>query len=225
MFYTYIHRRASDNKPFYVGKGSLVRCHCRTSRSQHWQRVVAKHGLKVEVTSPWYLEEDAFAHERFLIRCFRELGHDLVNRTDGGEGASGMKHPPRSEEWRRKRRASRKLQVFTQETKHKLSQAGLGRKPSVETRARMSESAKKAITPQILANRSIKQMGALNHASKPVICIDTQVVYPSAADAARAMRATGKLKAAKSAISEACRGGLHTAYKLRWAFFKEVPDD
>lgn len=91
MFYTYLHLRESDSKPFYVGKGQGKRAWAHRNRNLHWKNTVAKHGLKVEICAEWPTEAEAFEHERFLIACFRDMGHNLVNLTDGGEGPSGMK--------------------------------------------------------------------------------------------------------------------------------------
>jgi hypothetical protein len=72
MYYTYLHRRESDNKPFYIGKGLGKRAWAHRGRNDYWARTVAKHGLKVEIVAEWKTEEEAFEHEKFLISCFRE---------------------------------------------------------------------------------------------------------------------------------------------------------
>lgn len=92
VFYTYIHRRESDDKPFYVGKGRGKRAWHQNKRNSYWRNTVAKHGLKVEICAYWATEEQAFEHEKFLIEHFRDLGMPLVNLTDGGEGTAGYKH-------------------------------------------------------------------------------------------------------------------------------------
>ena len=92
MYYTYLHRRASDNLPFYVGKGHGDRAHQRYSRSKHWSSIVEKHGLKTELVAHWPTEQEALDHEKFLILCFRDMGFELCNKTDGGDGVSGHRH-------------------------------------------------------------------------------------------------------------------------------------
>ncbi len=99
MFYTYVHFRKDDGKPFYVGKGSGNRHLSKVGRSVYWKNVVGKHGLDSKIMCAWQYEKDAFEHERFLIQCFRDMGFQLTNLTDGGEGASGAK---RTEEQRRR---------------------------------------------------------------------------------------------------------------------------
>src|SRR6266576_3403949 len=100
----YIHRRRSDGSPFYVGKGSSQkRCHDRSSRNRHWRNIVAKHGLLVEIVMSCRTDVEARLQEVLLIakigRC--DLGKGpLVNKTDGGDGHTGL---IASSELRRKR--------------------------------------------------------------------------------------------------------------------------
>jgi hypothetical protein len=110
VFYTYLHRRESDNKPFYIGKGQGKRAWAHRNRNQHWKNTVSKHGLKVEIVAEWPEEEMAFEHEKFLIACFRDMGHNLVNITDGGEGACF----PKTED--HKKKISESLTGRTKET-------------------------------------------------------------------------------------------------------------
>lgn len=92
-YFVYIHRRADDGRPFYVGKGTMKRGRCeraheRFGRSKWWQRVVVKHGLVIEVVAHFRNEADAHDHERALIA---EIGRErLVNLTLGGEGSVGL---------------------------------------------------------------------------------------------------------------------------------------
>jgi hypothetical protein len=121
-FYTYVHMREDDGRVFYVGKGKGARAFSRRGRNPYWHRVVEKHGLRVEIAAQWASEEEAFEHERFLIQCFRDLGYELTNLTDGGEGPAGFHH--------------------ADETRKKFSQQRRGRQVSEETRAKMSASQK-----------------------------------------------------------------------------------
>jgi hypothetical protein len=102
-FYVYVHRRASDNTIFYVGKGSGFRSTRTQNRNTWWKNVVAKHGLVVEMVITDMLEVDAFQLEKDLISFYE--GH-LVNLTAGGEGAKLT-----SEETRMKLRAARRKTV------------------------------------------------------------------------------------------------------------------
>lgn len=92
--YVYVHRRADDGSVFYVGKGTIrgrsriERAFDRSNRNLYWQRVVAKHGLLVEVVASFRDDAAAQDYERLLIS---EYGRKtLTNLTDGGDGCAGI---------------------------------------------------------------------------------------------------------------------------------------
>ena len=90
-FYVYVHVKADDGEPFYVGKGQAKRAWTTSKRSTWWKNVVAKHGLVVKIQKHFQDESEAFASEIETIAILRDLGYELCNLTDGGEGASGYK--------------------------------------------------------------------------------------------------------------------------------------
>jgi hypothetical protein len=91
MFYVYAHY-TSEDRLFYIGKGSKNRAHVFYNRGTHWNNVVAKHGSPiVKILAEFGIEQDAFAKEIELIKHYREQGFKLCNVTDGGEGTSGYK--------------------------------------------------------------------------------------------------------------------------------------
>lgn len=91
-YYVYLHRRESDNKVFYVGKGKGYRCNSRSGRNSRWNKTVNKHGLIVELVYENLTEEDAFELEKDTILEMRyHFEETLCNLTDGGEGVSGYK--------------------------------------------------------------------------------------------------------------------------------------
>ena len=114
---TYLHRRNDTGAIFYVGKGDANRAKSHRGRSEHWHRVVRKHGMTVDIAASWPTEREALSHEVLLIACLRELGEPLVNQTDGGDGMSGHKHTP--------------------ETKALMSAAAKGRPKSPAAREKM----------------------------------------------------------------------------------------
>lgn len=61
--------------------------------------------------------------EQWYISLFKTFGFDLVNLTEGGEGMFGYKH---TEETKQKIREKRKNQIFTKETREKLSEVRMG---------------------------------------------------------------------------------------------------
>jgi hypothetical protein len=167
-FYTYVHRRADTGEVFYVGKGKRERAYAKQRRGDYWDRVVAKHGLTVEIMAYFYEEAGAFDHERALIAEYREAGVRLVNMTDGGDGASGAKRseetkrrmseagkgkhpaPHWSEEMRTKARARNLGKRMSAEAIEKSAAFHFGRKRSPETLAKMSAaiSGRKYSTPR-----------------------------------------------------------------------------
>lgn len=141
-FYVYIHKRATDGSVFYVGKGAGRRAWTSQSRNKHWKNTRAKHGINVEVLAHWPTELEAFEHEKFLIKCFKDMGCNLVNMTDGGEGVSGLLHSEQTiqkiknklaePEIREKCSLSRIGKLKTEDHKQKLSIALAG-KPKTES--------------------------------------------------------------------------------------------
>lgn len=120
MFYTYLHRRNDTGQVFYVGKGKGNRSTWEYGRGQYWQNIVKKHGFTAEIVAHWTSESDAFEHECFLIKVFREMGFDLANATSGGEGPAGWKA---SDATKAKQSAAAKARVATPATREKLSAA------------------------------------------------------------------------------------------------------
>lgn len=94
IFYVYLHKRATDGSIFYVGKGSGNRSTDFTHRSLHWKYVANKYGVVVDIALDNLSEDEAFAEEVRLIalhgRKDKKSG-TLVNKSDGGEGPSGMR--------------------------------------------------------------------------------------------------------------------------------------
>ena len=95
IFYVYLHRRKTDNKVFYVGKGKGKRAYSKQGRSDWWRRTADKHGFVVEIVFEHLPEKEAFQCEKDTILEFRYFNHPLVNLTDGGDGMSG--HKPSAE--------------------------------------------------------------------------------------------------------------------------------
>ena len=94
-FYTYAHYRASDGKLFYVGKGTGTRHKSSDPRNAFWVNTVKKHGFTSEILAYWSSDQEAAAHEIFLIACFKnDLGFNLCNLTDGGDGRRGVTNTP-----------------------------------------------------------------------------------------------------------------------------------
>lgn len=109
----YVHCRKTDNKIFYVGKGTVKRSNAKSfsGRNEFWIRTVKKHGFYSVILYKDLTEKTAFKIECDLIL---EIGKDnLCNMTDGGEGTSGR--------------------VCSEETKAYMSAIFKGVKPSTQT--------------------------------------------------------------------------------------------
>lgn len=139
-FYTYIWRDASG-VPFYVGKGKGKRAHNTKQRSKEFKEIYTQGGCAVEIVDWFIHESQAHAHEVELIELYgrRDFGGTLVNKTDGGEGISGL-----SAEGRAKISASKlgkKRGPLTDEHRARMSAALTGKpgkSPSAEARAKIS---------------------------------------------------------------------------------------
>lgn len=109
-FYVYVHYRASDGKPFYVGKGTNRRAYVVSGRNAHWQNTYKKHGRVVKIIHENLTEEEAYRLEVECIRELKEQFNCLCNKTNGGDGCYGM--------------------VLSPETRKKISEANKGREKS-----------------------------------------------------------------------------------------------
>lgn len=160
MFYTYVHFKPV-NIPFYVGKGKGNRCEIDAGRNIYYERIVNKYGaenIEIRIIDQ-ESEKAAFAYEKELIKLYREMGYELANLTDGGEGQSnptpetrakiakgGLKRIglKRTEETKKRmsiaQRALNKTFQHTEEAKRKIAEAGRGRKLSPEHQAALINS-------------------------------------------------------------------------------------
>jgi hypothetical protein len=140
-FYTYAYLR--ENKtPYYIGKGSnnrLYKSRKGVKPPKDKSRIIF---LKKNLT-----EEKAFKHEIYMIAVLgrKDLGTGiLLNKTDGGEGASGS---IRSLEFKTNLSKVNKNKILSNEHKEKLRKANVGKNNprygklvSFETRQKMSKS-------------------------------------------------------------------------------------
>jgi NUMOD3 motif len=141
QFYVYVHMKATDDSVFYVGKGSKYRSTSKNGRSEHWHRIVNKHGLIVEIVKNNLSFEESNSYEIYLIAKLRNEGCNLCNLTDGGEGSSGYVVTEKTKLAISKATKGKKR---TEETKAKMkgNKNAFGAKRSAETRAKMSASKK-----------------------------------------------------------------------------------
>ena len=126
-FYIYVHLRKTDDTVFYVGKGTRYRLTDKGGRNQHWHNTVNKHGFIAIKVMFGLTCSEANEQERELIKKFRDQGVKLCNKTDGGEGALGLKH---SEETKRKLSILKTGIKYSAEATAKKVAVLIGRKPS-----------------------------------------------------------------------------------------------
>ena len=167
MAIVYEHLRNDTNEVFYVGMGRFEkRAYSKEYRNKFWNHIVSKHGHTINIIHKDLSWEDACKMEKLLIEKYgrRDLGKgNLVNMTDGGEGALGLicseesrlkmskankgeKNPnfgkTHSEEVRQKISEAQKGKIISEETRKKMSKAQKGRTASEESRLKMSEAQK-----------------------------------------------------------------------------------
>lgn len=138
-FYVYIHRRKTNGRIFYVGKGMGERLTKCDNRNIHWRRIVAKHGFTAHKVSADMPEPCALSFERALIAAIGR--ENLCNMTDGGDGISGY----RFSEEQRKAIGDASKASWTSDRREAARARRLGVKPgnagvspSSETRAKIS---------------------------------------------------------------------------------------
>jgi hypothetical protein len=203
-FYVYVHRRASDNSIFYVGKGKRYRAWDKQGRSEWWKRIVNKHGLIVEIIIARMEQPDAFQLEKDLIKFYEG---NLINQTGGGDGGGVWLDPSRlirysemmkkrweSTEYREKRsRAASAAMMDNPERRQQVSEMLKARHRTPDYTARVAEAARR------------------KHAKK--VCRGDGVIFNSVIEAAIAMGATDH-----GNIGNAARGKRKTAYGYTWTY-------
>lgn len=149
-FYVYEHWRPDQDICFYVGKGKGSRSRSFETRNPIYGIVIAELaalGMCVEVrmVASGLTEAKAFETERGRIKFWRDIGIELTNRTDGGDGRSGFIRPHGirlSEVAKTKMSIARKGIRFSDEHRERLAAAKIGkpRKPFTdETVVKMRE--------------------------------------------------------------------------------------
>jgi hypothetical protein len=133
IYYTYAYLR-EDRTPYYIGKGQGRRLY----KKRKGEIKPPKDKSRVIFLKQNLTEEEAFRHEVYMIAVFgrKDLGTGILrNRTDGGEGISGLVH---TKETRKKIGYANKNP--SEETRRKMSEARKGKPSSEETKSKISKS-------------------------------------------------------------------------------------
>jgi hypothetical protein len=144
QYYVYTHARPGTTDihgVYYIGKGLKYRTTDFVKRNPHHKNITNKYGRENIIVRriPCTDETHAFKLEVEMIAAMKRLGVNLANMTDGGEGTSGwVPHL----EWRLKRAYHMRGKKHTPESLAKMREARSKQVFSVETRKKISESIK-----------------------------------------------------------------------------------
>jgi hypothetical protein len=224
-FYVYLHRRATDGRVFYVGKGTGNRINSR-KRNEHWKRVSSKHGYAVEIVQDGMQEWWALELEKELIAHHgRET---LCNMTDGGEGLAGFKF---SEEHKKKIGDAHRGKPKPIHVIEAARMANIGRKLSDEHRKKLSKA--KAGIPHSMQHitnaadsrrgKPVTEQGKINirkSKCKTVVCVETGQLFDGTHHATEWVK-TFNPKASQAAICKVCIQKKRTAYGYTWNYQNE----
>ena len=182
-------------------------------RNAHFNNAILKYGwdnFSHEIVFDNLSKEKACELERELIARYKSNNPKFgYNNSLGGENpAYGRKYSPKEREHRRRIMLGNKHSLgykHTEETRKRMREAQLRREHLPLTEAQKA---------QCTANLPPPKRGGKHPESKPILCVELNIVYPSGAEAAEA------LGLQKPHISSVCRGKRKTTGGYHFEFYE-----
>ena len=78
--YVYFHRRVTDRRIFYIGRGRGERAWSKGNRTREWYEQVEKHCYTVEIAEDNLEPHEAVIRECQYMSVYNALGEPLVNK-------------------------------------------------------------------------------------------------------------------------------------------------
>jgi hypothetical protein len=133
-----------DGTPYYIGKGTGIRMYSVNHRIN-----LPKDRDRIKILKSGLTEEESIKHEIYMISVLgrKDIGTGILqNRTDGGEGVSGLRHSEETRKLMSERKKGRKLSkehiensvqsrkgyTHSKETREKISKGLIGKTLSEE---------------------------------------------------------------------------------------------
>ena len=202
--------------------------------NKHFYDAIQKYGwknIKKDVLYSGLSQEDAYRLEIELISKYRSNDREFgYNKSSGGESSVRGLHWHQSKETIEKRAQKMRGRKLTQEQRKKLSESlkghvspNKGKHLSEEAKTKISNALKKWNAEHGSPNkgRKYKKTQEAVFATskghyKPVVCIETGIIYESI------MAAETLTKTDGSSISAVCKGKRKTAGGYHWRYQKDV---
>ena len=203
-YYVYIHRRATNGKVFYVGKGCDNRAYTKHGRNRRWNNIVNKHGFTVEIVQDGMQSWWALEMEMELIALYDRK--NLANLTDGGDGNTGL-----DAESKKLLSSSLKKVKKTDEWKRKIAIANTGKKKSKEHVEAMVAAQKSSV-------KGKEKLHKMNMAKRRPVKNSAGMVFEGFREAARWLQNNGWPKAIHGNIGISCRSKTRKTYGYKWEY-------
>lgn len=224
-YYIYIYYRLDTNEPFYIGKGRKGRWKRLNRENTHFNNIVNKHDVAVEIIKYNLTEEEAFYWEEEIIRILvfeygysieiinnrsiDESQYHLVNATWGGDGTKGM-NP-----FENKTHDEMKI------IKEKMSKSHSGEKHYMYGNGYKIKGDKNPFYGKHHSDKTKNKLSEINKGkgTKKVINVETEEVFNSAEEASKKynIKYPHNIRdACKENTKEKSAGGYHWMYYDEW---------